>query len=167
MKLHLILLASLIHLSSGFEVELKGPLNEEACTGNEYDNFASCVAQGVALDPNLAELTDLVGDSFMNPISDRKLQTVNYCNRCRGNEPRGTYCFTRCNQNMRRLEDLGTVTSNLRGVVQESGSVVFKDNEYCPANGEAQQLAKAIIECLSNDYACLGDPADMTLTVTL
>jgi hypothetical protein len=165
MKLHLLLLASLFHLSSGFMVELKGTLNTETCTGSEYIDFKSCVTMGVAADPNLEDLTDPVGDGLMNFGVDRKLQTVNYCNRCSGNEPRGTYCFTMCNQN-RRLEEKGTDTSNLRRV-EEGDSAEFKDGVYTPPNGEAQQLAEHIIECLSDEYACLGNPVDMTLTVTL
>jgi hypothetical protein len=157
MKLHLILVASLFNLSSGFMVELKGPLNEEACSGEESDDFIDCVALGAALDPKLALLADLLENGFMNFGGERKLS---WCAGCKGIEPRGTFCFTMCNQN-RRLD-----TPNLRRV-QAADSAVFKDGVYTPENGEAQQVAEHIIECLSDEYACLGDPVDMTLTVTL
>jgi hypothetical protein len=166
MKLHLILLASLFHLSSGFEVELKGPMNEEACTttGKEYADFKHCVKLGVALsrNPSLEVLTGLNGDAFMHRKGDRQLQS--YCAGCPGGSPRGSFCFTYCG--MRRRLDEDTDKSNLRRV-QQADSVLFKGGAYTPANGEAQHIAQVIIECLVDDYPCLGNPVDMTLTVTV
>jgi hypothetical protein len=162
MKLHLILLASLFNLSGGFMVELKGWLNVEACTGIEFSDFKSCIMVGVAADPRLQVLTDLNGDAVFG--GERRLQ--NYCSLCNGDEPLGSYCFTVCNNN-RRLLKKGTDTSNLRRVQEADSVAVFKDGAYTPANGEAQQIAQAIVECLVDDYLCLGNPLNFTLTVTL
>jgi hypothetical protein len=59
MKLHLPILASLFTLSGGFMAELRGPLTEDVCTGEEYADFTHCVTLGVAADPSLPVLTDL------------------------------------------------------------------------------------------------------------
>jgi hypothetical protein len=44
-KLHLILLASVFNLSSGFRAEVRGSLGEETYTGDEYADFRICVMQ--------------------------------------------------------------------------------------------------------------------------
>jgi hypothetical protein len=54
MKLHLALcLASLFSLSSGFMAELRGPLTDEACSGEEYADFEECVMVATEADSNL------------------------------------------------------------------------------------------------------------------
>jgi hypothetical protein len=165
MKLHLILLASLFHLSNGFTATLKGKLTEEPCSGEEYSDFEHCVVVGVAADPSLADhvLTDhFVGAAFMNTGGVRKLQQSNPCSACEGNEPRGTWCFTNCNGGTgRRLSEDGTDTPDL--------VAVFEDGAY-KGNSEATVIAKVIIECMgvaSTNDPCLPDTVNMTLTVTL
>jgi hypothetical protein len=73
MKLHLLLLASLIHLSSGFMVELKGPLTAgEACTGTEYADFRSCVVA----DPILPVSDATEEEAFVSEGPHRGLQFI-------------------------------------------------------------------------------------------
>jgi hypothetical protein len=159
MKLHLILLTTLFQLSSGFTVTIKGQFTEEPCSGEEYPEFESCVLQGVAIDPNL---TGVLNDNFdggfyMNRGSERKLQATNPCGACTGDEPKGTFCFTYCGPERRRLSEDGTDTA------------VFEDGTY-EGNSEAKEIAKVIIKCLvgvSTNDPCLPDTADMTLSVTL
>jgi hypothetical protein len=163
MKLHLILLASLFHLSNGFEVTLRGQLTEEPCSGEEYTEFENCVMVGVASDPSLGDvLTDhFEGGAFMNTGGFRKLQTSSPCGGCTGQEPRGTFCFTYCDSGRggrRRLSEDGTDDVS-----------VFEDGAY-EGNDKATDFAKVIMECLgdaSTNDPCLPDTANMALTVTL
>ena len=164
MKLHLFLLASLFPLSNGFTAKLKGKLTEEPCSGEEYPDFERCVMLGVAADPSLVAdhvLTDhFEGAAFMNSGGVRKLQQKNPCSACTGEEPRGTFCFTKCNPR-RRLSKDDTDTPDV--------VAVFEDGAY-KGNSEATDIAKVIIECLgvaSTNDPCLPDTVDMTLTVTL
>jgi hypothetical protein len=167
MKLHLVLLASVFNLSSGFMAELKGPLaKDEACTGAEYADFKKCVEMGAATDSNLAGVAiDLEDEAFVNRGGERHM---NMCAGCRGNEPRGTFCFTMCNGNGRRLE-AGTDTPNVRRA-QKEVSGVFTGGIYIGGNDETNLILKTITECLedlSSNHPCLGSINTMTLTVTL
>jgi hypothetical protein len=172
MKLHLILLASVFNLSSGFMAELKGLLGQETCTGGEYADFKSCVIQGIATDPNLAGLIDFEDVAIVNRGGDRKLS----CSGCPASgAPRGTWCFTMCGSRRRRLEE-GTDTPNLRRVLQEEVyTAVFQGGEGVVAgaytgNVEAISILESMITCLdvgSMHHPCLGTSDTMTLTVTL
>ena len=182
MKLHLLLLSSLFHLSSGFMAELRGPLTEAACTGEEYADFRHCAEHGVETDQSLPALNDATLEdlAFINHghEDDRRLQ-FNWCSGCTGGAPRGTFCFTVCG-GRRRLSEEGTMdTPNLRRLAQsvlvaELVAVpelvaVFENGEYT-GNGKAKQISKAIIECLgdvSTNHPCLGSTDAMVLTVTL
>jgi hypothetical protein len=161
MKLHLLLLASVFSLSSGFMAELKGTLAEEACTGKEYADFKQCVTA----DESMAGFVDFEDEAFLNRGGGRKLS----CWGCPASgAPRGTWCFTMCGSRRRRLLEEDTDTSNLRRV-QEEESAVFAGGEYT-GNEEAKELAKGIIECLGGllpNHPCLGDTVKMELTVTL
>jgi hypothetical protein len=162
MKLHLLLLASVFNLSSGFMAELKGTLAEEACTGKEYADFKQCVTA----DESMAGFVDFEDEAFLNRGGGRKLSCVG----CPpSGAPRGTWCFTMCGSRRgRRLLEEDTDTSNLRRV-QEEESAEFAGGEYT-GNEEAKELAKGIIECLGGllpNHPCLGDTVKMELTVTL
>jgi hypothetical protein len=173
MKLHLLLLPSLFHLSSGFMAELRGPLTEVACTGDEYADFRHCSALGVETDQSLpalneAELDDL---AFMNHRheDDRHLRSLNWCSGCTGGAPRGTFCFTVCGGRRRLSEEATMDTPNLRRLDPPDFVAVFENAAYT-GNGRAKQIAKAIIECLggvSTNHPCLGSTDTMVLTVTL
>jgi hypothetical protein len=178
MKLHLLLLPSLFHLSSGFMAELRGPLTEAACTGEdseEYADFRHCVTEGVAIDQNLSALDESELDdlAFMNHKrdDDRRLQLVNWCRGCRGGAPKGTFCFTVCG-GRRRLSEEGNTdmeTPNLRRLEKPDFVAVFENGAYS-GNGKAKQIAKATIKCLgdvSMDHPCLGSTETMVLTITL
>jgi hypothetical protein len=167
MKLHLALLASLFHLSNGFTATLRGQLTEEPCSGEESPDFEQCVMLGVAADPSLADvLTDhFEGDAFMNRGGVRKLQSASPCSGCHPDVdyPRGTFCFTYCNDpgTGRRLSEDGTDAPDL--------VAVYEDGAY-KGNSEAADIAKVIIECLSDastNDPCLPDTVKMSLTVTL
>jgi hypothetical protein len=169
MKLHLLLLASLLNLSSGIMVELKGTLAEEACTGEEYADFKYCVKQSAALDPFLPQWTDFEDEAFVHRDhgDDRQL---GWCDGCPYEAPRGTFCFTVCG-GRRRLEEAAD-TPNLRRVqelTEEHKHAEFGDGSYT-GNGEAKEIAREIIECLVEDsthHPCLGSADKMKLKVTL
>jgi hypothetical protein len=164
MKLHLLLLASLFNLSSGFVAELRGPLTEEACTGEEYADFLHCATLGAAADPSLPVLAQLDQEAFVNRGGERKL---GWCSGCRGGAPRGTFCFTVCGG--RRLSEEGTDTPNLRRLQQREFVAAFEDGAFT-GNGKSKRIAKDIIECLgaaTPNHPCLGSTDTMTLTVTL
>jgi hypothetical protein len=173
MKLHLLLLPSLFHLSSGFMAELRGPLTEAACSGDEYADFRHCAALGVETDQSLpplneAELDDL---AFMNHghEDDRRLSHNNWCSGCTGGAPRGTFCFTVCGGRRRLSEEGNMDTPNLRRLILPEFVAVFENGSYT-GNGKAKQIAKSIIECVrdvSTDHPCLGSTDTMVLTVTL
>jgi hypothetical protein len=166
MKLHLLLLASLFNLSSaGFMAELRGPLTDEACTGEEYAEFKHCATLGAAADPSLPVLAELEEEAFVNRGGERQL---GWCSGCNGGAPRGTFCFTVCGG--RRLsEEEGMVTPNLRRLERPEFVTVFEDGVYT-GNGKSKRVAEAIIGCLggiSTNHPCLGSTDTMTLTVTL
>jgi hypothetical protein len=166
MKLHLLLLALLVDLSSGFMTELRGRLAEVACTGEEEDEFISCATKGAAADPIFSEdFSKLEEEAFMNDGSEgRKLQN---CDVCPDNAPRGTWCFTMCGR--RRLEEV-TDTPHLRRLVQQDEFTAGFSGGELTGNGKAKQVAKIIIECMADAAArnpCLGSTNDMTLIVTL
>jgi hypothetical protein len=165
MKLHLILLASVFHLSSGFRAEVRGPLGEETCTGDEYADFKECVMQGVASDPNLAGFVDTEDATIMNRGDERRLM----CHVCPASAPRGTWCFTMCGRTgRRRLEEGTDSTPNLRRV-QEADTAVFEGGAYT-GNIEAISILAAMTTCLDAGFAhhpCLGPTDTMTMSVTL
>jgi hypothetical protein len=165
MKLIFILFATLFHLSNGFTVTLKGKLTEEPCSGEEYADFELCVMRGVAIDPNLTGVSNenFEGGSFVYGGGVRKLQSTNPCGACTGREPKGTFCFTYCNDpgSRRRVSEDGTDAPDL--------VAVFEDGTY-EGNSEAVDIAKVIIKCLgeeSTNDPCLPDTANMTLTVNM
>jgi hypothetical protein len=178
MKLHLLLLPSLFHLSSGFMAELTGPLTEAACTGDEYADFRHCAALGVKTDRSIPALNESELDdiAFMNHGNndDRRLQ-YNWCRGCTGGAPRGTFCFTVCGGRRRLSEEVTMDAPNLRrldppvSVDVPELVAVFENGEYT-GNGKAKKISEAIIECLgdvSTTHPCLGSIDTMVLTVTL
>jgi hypothetical protein len=168
MKLHLLLLASLFNLSSGFMATLKGPLNNEtACTGNEYADFKQCVTA----DESMANFTESEDEAFIHSGGDgRKLS----CMGCpTSGAPIGHWCFVMCGSQRRRLlEEVPDSKPNfLRRVLQDDSetTAVFADGEYT-GNEDAIELAKGIISCFGGllpNHPCLGDTVEMELTVTL
>jgi hypothetical protein len=175
MKLYLLLLPSLFHLSRGFMAELRGPLTDEACTGEEYADFRHCAAHGVETDQSLPALNEAALDdmAFINHghEDDRRLNHgFNWCSGCTGGAPRGTFCFTVCGGRRRLSEKEGTMdTPNLRRLDPPEFVAVFENGEYT-GNGQAKQIAKAVMECLENvstKHPCLGSTDTMVLTVTL
>jgi hypothetical protein len=159
MKLNLILLATLFHLSNGFTVTLRGKYTEDSCSVEESpefkQEFKSCV---MPMNPHLG--------------GERKLQSTNPCGACSGEEPKGHFCYTYCHDpgNGRRLSEEGTDTPDLLAVFEDGAyDAVFEDGAY-KGNSEATDIAKDIIKCLGDAFAnepCLPDTAAMTLTVTL
>ncbi len=119
MKLHLILLASVFNLSSGFVAEVRGALSEETCTGDEFADFKGCVMKCVAANPNLAGFVDVEDAAFMNREGDRRL---NLCAVCPPAAMfRGHWCFYVCGSTRRRrLEEEEDIVEEVRGL--ESGS---------------------------------------------
>ncbi len=173
MKLHLLLLPSLFHLSSGFMAELTGPLTEAACTGDEYADFRHCAALGVKTDRSIPALNESELDdiAFMNHGNeDGRRLPYNWCSGCTGGAPRVTFCFTVCGGRRRLSEKEGTMdTPNLRRLDPPEFVAVFENGEYT-GNGKAKQSAKAVMECLKNvstKHPCLGRTDTMVLTVTL
>jgi hypothetical protein len=165
MKLHLLLLASVFSLSSGFMAELKGPLaGEEICIGNEYADFKTCINQGIATDINLAGIVDDEDIAIVTTAGDERKMS---CSGCPSGAPRGTWCFTMCGSRRRLLEE-GTGTPNLRRV-QESNTAVFEGGLYT-GNAEAILILSYMTTCLDNgstNHPCLGTSDTMKLTVTL
>jgi hypothetical protein len=171
MKLHLILLASFLSLSSGFRAEVRGPLGEETCTGDEYADFKECVIQGVAADPNLAGFVDLEDVAIVNRGGERRLN----CAVCpQAAMFRGHWCFTMCGSTRRRRleeEEEGTDTPKLRRVQEEvaTDTAVFEGGAYT-GNVEAILILEAMTTCLNDGFMyhpCLGASDTMTMTVTL
>jgi hypothetical protein len=161
MKQHLLLLASLFHLSNGFEVELSGPLTGEACTGTEYADFKTCVVT----DPSLPVFQETEEEAVVKQGAVRALQS--YCSACPGGSPLGSFCFHYCGR--RRLSEEGTDTPNLRRV-QEDGTYAAYEGGVYTGTGTALEIATDIIECLgdvSTNHPCLGSTKTMTLTVTV
>jgi hypothetical protein len=164
MKLHLILLASVFNLSSGFRAEVRGLLGQEACTGDEYADFKECVMEGVAADPNLAGFVDVEDVAIVNRGGERRLN----CAKCPESAPRGTWCFTMCGSTRRRRLEEGADTPNLRRV-QETDTAVFEGGAYT-GNVEAILILVAMTTCLDEGFThhpCLGTTDTMTMTVTL
>jgi hypothetical protein len=163
MKLHLLLLASLFHLSNGFMVELTGPLSGEACTGTEYADFKTCVVA----DPSLPAVNVTEEEAFVVQGDERRgLQS--YCAGCPGGSPRGSFCFTYCGR--RRLSEEGTDTPTLRRVEEEEGTYAVYESGAYNGTGDAREMAVYIIDCLgdvSTNHPCLGSTDTMKLVVTL
>jgi hypothetical protein len=166
MKLHLLLLVSLFGLSSGFMAELRGPLDGEECTGEEYAEFKHCVLMGADLDSNLpGTMTELEEEAFVTQGDGRRLQAASVCGGCRRGAPRGTFCYTFCGSGRRRLEEV-TDRPDVRRL-EEDNIAIFQEGVYT-GNDEAKQVAKVIIECLgdvSENHPCLGSTNTMTLIV--
>jgi hypothetical protein len=163
MKLHLLLLVSLFRLSNGYMVELRGPLNKEKCTGEEYAAFKDCATQGAKSDPDLPAVIEVDEQAYVNQGGERRLKS--WCGGCSSGAPRGSFCFTFCGRFMRRLEEV-TDTPNSRRL-QEDSVAVCQDNSYI-GEGEAIQIAEAIMECLgdvSTTHPCLGSTNTMILIV--
>jgi hypothetical protein len=152
MKLHLILLASLINLAmGGFMVELTGSLAADPCTGGEYADFKHCLPANVAEDDQEEALFSRGGE-----------RALGWCSGCRGGAPRGTFCFTVCG-GRRRLEE-GTTLRKL-----EDSTEAECNGGACTGTGRALGYANIIINCLdvlSATHLCLGDATDMMLVVT-
>jgi hypothetical protein len=167
MKLHLILLASVFNLSSGFRAEVTGVLGQETCTGNEYADFKSCVMKGVAADPNLAGFVDTEDVSIVNRGGERRLN----CAVCPSGAPMGHFCVVMCGSTPtgRRLEE-GTDTPNLRRV-QEADTAVFEgESGAYTGNVEAISILEVMTKCMDDKlthHPCLGTTDTMTMTVTL
>jgi hypothetical protein len=167
MKLHLLLLASVFNLSSGFMAELQGTLAEQACTGEEYADFKQCVTQGATADSSISEFTDFEDVAIVNRGGDDR-RLLNCATQCTGYEPRGTWCFTICGSRSRRRLEEATDMPNLRRA-QAADSAVYEDKQYT-GNTEAKEIAVEIIDCLkdlSPNHPCLGSTDGMKLTVTL
>jgi hypothetical protein len=165
MKLHLVLLASLLNLSIGFMAEIRGPLTAVECTGGEYADFKNCVTQGVAADPNLGGLIDIEDVAIVNRGGERKLN----CRVCPHSAPRGTYCFTMCGSTGRRRLEEATDTPNLRRVQEDVDTAVFQGGAYT-GNVESILILGVMTTCLDDGltrHPCLGATGKMTLTVTL
>jgi hypothetical protein len=162
MKLHLLLLASIFNLSSGFMAELKGPLNNEtACTGGEFADFRQCVTA----DESMADFVDYEDEAFVNRGGDGRRLSCKGCPT--SGAPRGTWCYTMCGSQRRRLAT-DSMPNFLRRV-QEDDTATFADGEYT-GNEDAKELAKGIIECFGGllpNHPCLGDTVHMESTVTL
>jgi hypothetical protein len=172
MKLHLILLASVFNLSSGFVAEVRGALSEETCTGDEFADFKGCVMKGVAANPSLAGFVDVEDAAFMNREGDRRLNLCAVCPPAAMR--RGIWCFYICGhgRGRRGLEEV-TDTPNLRRVQEEAATdtAVFegKTRAYT-GNVEAILILEAMTTCLDDGFThhpCLGTTDTMTMTVTL
>lgn len=184
MKLHLIILASLLHISTGFMVELRGNLTADVCTGTEYTEFRQCALQGAGEDLLLPKLNEAKLDekAFMIRGEDRR-RLPNLCSGCIGPSPRGTYCYTMCG-GRRRLSEESTDKPILRRLGNNEGTnngnkggtnnngeleAVFQNGEYS-GDERAAKIAAATIDCLravSTTHPCLGSADKMVLTVNL
>jgi hypothetical protein len=163
MKLHLLLLASLFSLTSGFMAELRGSLTDEVCSDVEYDVFENCVMMATEADLNLPPLEDT---SFMIDIGEqRRLQSTNHCGACRGGAPKGHFCMYFCGRRRRLLWEV-TDTPDLSRLQEDDDIAVFNDGDYV-GNPEAIQVAKDVMQCfenLSTNHPCLGS-TDLVLVL--
>jgi hypothetical protein len=155
MKLHLVILASLLSLARGnhFMAELQGSLTAEPCTGEEYADFKQCLP---------ADVVDDQEEAIFIRGGERKLQTTGWCRGCTGTYPKGHFCFTVCGTK-RRLEE-GTSLRHL----QDGSTAEYSAGTYS-GSGNALAYATEIIECLgtlSAHHLCLGNASDMTLSVS-
>jgi hypothetical protein len=162
MKLHLLLSVSLLfHLSSGYMVELTGPLNaEETCTGGEFVDFKECAELGAA-EAGLPDPDEIEGEAYVTHDhgSGRRL---GICGGCPYGAPRGTFCYTWCGRGRRRLQEDGTDAPP-----PQDNVAIYSGNVYT-GNLEAIEVAEAIVGCLESKAAshpCLGSAATMTLVV--
>jgi hypothetical protein len=170
MKLHLLILASLFHLSSaGFMAELRGQITEEVCSGEEYADFKRCVEKGLAQGGE--NLTEIEEEAFVNRGNEdnRHLEGgVNYCSGCTGGAGVGTFCYTVCG-GRRRLEQ-GTDKTGLRRLPQAEKTATIV-NGVESGNGKAKKIARSILDCLATDesdlHPCLGSTNEMALTVVV
>ncbi len=170
MKLHLILLlASVFNISSGFRAEVRGPLGEETCTGDEYADFKECVMQGVAADPNIAGFVDVEDVAIVNRGGERRLGFCDICPPAFA----GHFCFVWCGTKRGRGLEEGTDTPNLRRVQEEAvtDTAVFEgETGAYTGNVEAILILEAMTTCLDDGFMhhpCLGATDTMTMTVTL
>jgi hypothetical protein len=169
MKLHLLLLASLCNLSSGFMVELRGPRTAEECTGGEYAGFQHCAMLGAEADPNLSVLSEIEEEALVNRRDSRRQLSYSACT---DGAPTGTFCYTfGATSSGRRLVEEGGVmdTPNMRRVMVEDNIAIFENGAYM-GGGDARDMAEDIIECLEGvltKHPCLGTINTMSLIVTV
>jgi hypothetical protein len=166
MKRHLLFLALLFNLSSGFMAELRGPLTPEECTGDEYAGFKHCAMLGAEADPNLSVLSEIEEEALVNRGDSRRQLR---CSGCTGGAPTGTFCYTFCASDRRRLLEEGVDTSNLRRVMVEDNIAIFEDGYYI-GGGDARDIAEDVIVCLGDvlsNHPCLGTINTMSLIVTV
>jgi hypothetical protein len=151
MKLHLIILASLLNLAmGGFMVELTGSLTAEPCPGEEDAAFKQCLPANVADE-----------DEAVSGNGGERALITGWCSGCQGTYPKGHFCFTVCGPR-RRLEE-GTSLRHL----EEFSAAVYNFGVY-NGHGIALDYAKEIINCLetvSANHLCLGNTTDMNLVV--
>jgi hypothetical protein len=148
MKLHLIILASLLNLAmGGFMVELTGVF--PPCTGDELAELQQCLP--------IEEEEAVVEDG-----GERRALITGWCSGCQGTYFMGHFCYTVC-QSQRRLEE-GT---SLRHLQEEFSAAVYNLGNLHGA-GIALDYAAEIIDCLGNvtaTHPCLGELAEMNLVV--
>ena len=173
MRLHLLLfLASLFNLSSGFMAELRGPLTAEECTGDEYEyaGFKHCAMLGAESDPNLSVLSVIEEEALVNHGNSSRRQLG--CSGCTDGAPTGTFYYTFCASDRRRLlEQEGVdIPSNLvRRVMVEDNIAIF-ENGYYIGGDDARDIAEDIIACLGDvltNHPCLWTINSMSLIVTV
>jgi hypothetical protein len=169
MKLHLLLLASLCNLSSGFMVELRGPRTAEECTGDEYAGFQHCAMLGAEADPNLSVLSEIEEEALVNRGVDSRRQ-LSYSG-CTDGAPTGTFCYSAsCATSGRRLLEEGVdSTPNVRRVMVEDNIAIFENGAYM-GGGDARDIAEDVIACLEDvltKHPCLGTINTMSLIVTV
>jgi hypothetical protein len=167
MQIHLLILALLFHLSSGFMAELVGPLTLEKCTGTEYAEFKTCVVEGFGKAGQA--ISGGLDETFINHGRDRELEDggggTNYCSGCQGGASAGWFCMVWCGTG-RRLEQ-GTEKTGLRRLVAPEFTAAVVGGQV-DGDGKAKHIATMIFNCLKDEtelHPCLGSTDDMTLTI--
>jgi hypothetical protein len=160
MKLHLLILASLFHLSSGYMTELTGPLAAGAeCSGAEYADFKACAVQGFAEEAG-EDVSGGEDEAFINH-GVRGLQW-NICSGCTGGAPVGSFCFTVCGGRRRLAEK--------RGLRRLESEATFVNGTLTSGEEgtDAANIGNSILVCFqseSADHPCLPSTDEMTLKV--
>jgi hypothetical protein len=167
MKLHLLLLISLCSFSSGYMVELRGPLTAEECTGNEYAGFKHCAMLGSEVDPNFSVLSGIEEEALVNRGDSRRRLS---CSGCTDGATTETFCYTFCARGRRLLEEgVHTGTPNLRRIMVEDNIAIFENGAYM-GGGDARDIAEDVVVCLEDvltNHSCLGTINTMSLIVTV
>lgn len=157
--MHLLLLAILATLSSGFDFEAKvtGTRGPEECAGDEYDGFKKCVA--TAMEEEAAvRLTDHspFDKTTLRGGGERKLN--NYCSGCPPDPHQGSFCLVYCGSGGRRrllslevlpqirLTDVQVITGKLASIKARTMALLKKEAAAHP---------------------CLGSPEDFDLDITV